>query len=121
MKFRCPLYDAGHTGPVSAVQRCARCMSRCNEGAAGGRNGVISTVHTAGFYLVFIYTTLLHWYDATLKLTETSHIVRGLSDCIHTRTHVHQMPVDALTAHKSVVQILSYIDDTTNNMKTVSP
>ena len=49
-KFRCPLYDAGHTGPVSAVQRWARCMSRCNEGAAGGRNGVISTLQGL-FYL----------------------------------------------------------------------
>ena len=54
-KFRCPLYDAGHTGPVSAVQRWAQCMSRCNEGAAGGRNGVISTLHITGFYLVFIH------------------------------------------------------------------
>ena len=55
-KFRCPLYDAGQTWPVSAVQRWARCMSRCNEGAAGGRNGVISTLHTTGSYLVFIHT-----------------------------------------------------------------
>ena len=50
-KFRCPLYDAGHTGPVSAVQRC-------NEGAAGGRNGVIIYLHYTiqGFiYLVFIH------------------------------------------------------------------